>query len=73
MTQDIQGSNDLIRKRLMDYCKVDNEYWSFRSNAMREHTHAYFRYPAMMVPQMQEILIKTVVKTLPRTKSLYES
>ncbi|MDL1986892.1 MAG: site-specific DNA-methyltransferase [Deltaproteobacteria bacterium] len=40
----------------------DSDYWSFRRKAVREHSHGYFQYPAMMVPQMQRSLIEAAQK-----------
>jgi uncharacterized protein YihD (DUF1040 family) len=34
--------------------------------------HGCFRYPAMMVPQMQEVLISAVAEVQPKLKSIYE-
>ncbi len=45
-------SDNELRSRLEAYGEKDRDHWSFRGNATRRHAHAYFQYPAMMVPQM---------------------
>jgi hypothetical protein len=58
--------------RLRAYGMGTKDYWSFRSNAAREHAHAYFQYPAMMVPQMQADLLSAAVADDPSTKHVYD-
>ena len=41
-----------LRSRLEAYGEANRDHWSYRGNATRRHAHAYFQYPAMMVPQM---------------------
>jgi hypothetical protein len=62
---------DLCR-RLEAYTQEDSDYWSFRDNAVREHSHGYFQYPAMMVPEMISDLIRTIVEVKPSTKSIFD-
>lgn len=54
------------------YSERDSEHWSYKDKATREHSHAYFQYPAMMVPGMQEDLMRTIVEAKPSTKALYD-
>ncbi|MDQ1591088.1 MAG: hypothetical protein QOG71_1715 [Pyrinomonadaceae bacterium] len=72
MEQDPQGTDEKIRLRLKAWSEKDADYWSFRGRSTRKHLHAYFQYPAMMVPQMQGALIDAIVDIVPGTKSLYE-
>lgn len=48
----VEISDNELRSRLEAYGEKDRDHWSFRGNATRRHAHAYFQYPAMMVPQM---------------------
>lgn len=57
--------DEILKSRLESYAKRDKEYWSFRGKAVREHAHAYFQYPAMMVPQMQGELIRIIKEVVP--------
>ncbi|HKI04549.1 MAG TPA: site-specific DNA-methyltransferase [Thermoanaerobaculia bacterium] len=50
----------------------DPDFWSFRSNAVRQHAHAFFQYPAMMVPQMQERLLAEFTAIDPSIKKVYD-
>ena len=62
---------DLCR-RVSAYTQADADYWSFRGNAAREHSHGYFQYPAMMVPEMISDLIHTIVEVKPSTKAIFD-
>lgn len=57
---------------LESYSGVDSEFWSFRGKAARRHAHAYFQYPAMMVPEMQGTLIRTMLDLGIEAKSVYD-
>lgn len=52
--------DEALKKRLEQLSAEDDDFWSFKDNDEREHAHAYFQYPAMMVPQMQGELIRAV-------------
>ncbi len=65
-------SDNRLRKILDTLSESDGEYWAFRNKAVREHAHAYFQYPAMMVPQMQAELIRAVAQVNPSTKNVYD-
>ncbi len=49
-----------LRARLDSLSAADKEYWAFRGNSRRGNAHAFFQYPAMMVPQMQGELIRVI-------------
>ena len=61
-----------VARRVNAYVEGDAEHWSYKGNATREHSHAYFQYPAMMVPGMQADLIKTIIDAKPSTTALYD-
>jgi hypothetical protein len=50
--------NALLRQRLKSLTEADNDYWSFKGNSRREYGHGLFQYPAMMVPQVAEAVLK---------------
>src|SRR5262245_60253104 len=60
---------DLCR-RVNVYTRQDSDYWSFKGNAVREHWHGYFQYPAMMVPEVIPDLISTIIQVKPATKAI---
>ena len=64
--------DEILKSRLKSYVKKDKDYWSFRGKAVREHAHAYFQYPAMMVPQMQGELIRIVKEVVPSIKRVLD-
>lgn len=64
--------DEALSRRLSSYSEVDTEYWSFRGKAVREHAHAYFQYPAMMVPQMQGELIQSIREVTGDLKSVFD-
>jgi hypothetical protein len=72
MKQTFSQIDDRIRTGLKIYAESDKEYWSFRKEKTRDQINSFFQYPAMMVPQMQERLINTVVEASPYCHTLYE-
>lgn len=69
---DKRNKDNELRKALLSYSEQNNDYWSFRGKAVREHAHAYLQYPAMMVPRMQGELIRIVRKFNPGIKKVYD-
>lgn len=61
-----------LRERLESASHADEEFWSFRGNAAREHGHGFFQYPAMTVPQMQRYLMETVRSVVRRVVRVYD-
>src|SRR5437868_3043268 len=60
-------------KLLLDsYSDGNNEFWAFRDRALREHSHVYFQYPAMMVPKMQGQLIEAVREVAPDIRHIFD-
>lgn len=62
----------VFRATLASYGLNDHDYWSFRGRAAREHAHAYFQYPAMMVPQMQRDLLNAARSADPKISLVYD-
>ena len=61
-----------LAARLQACTEGDPEYWSFRCNAVRDHSHGLFQYPAMMVPQMQDRLIGEIAAVDPEIRCVYD-
>jgi DNA methylase len=59
-------------RRVSAYTREDSDYWSFRRNGAREHSHGYFQYPAMMVPEMISDLIRAIIDVKPNTKAVLD-
>lgn len=64
--------DQLLIDKLQSLSVSDPSYWSFKGNAKRLHSHALIQYPAMMVPQMQGILIDTVLSVVPGIQSVFD-
>ena len=69
---DITRNDNILTEFLASIAIDDREYWSFRGNAVRKNMHAYFQYPAMMVPSMQGDLIRAVLKASPGTRRVFD-
>lgn len=57
--------NVLLRQRLESLTAADKDYWSFKGNSRREYGHGMFQYPAMMVPQVVEAILKQACSVHP--------
>lgn len=55
----------LLRQRLESLTAADKDYWSFKGNSRREYGHGMFQYPAMMVPQVVEAILKQACSVHP--------
>lgn len=60
-----ENHNVLLRQRLESLTAADKDYWSFKGNSRREYGHAMFQYPAMMVPQVVEAILKQACSVHP--------
>lgn len=49
-----------------------SEYWSFKDTYDRDYLHNYFKYPAMMVPQMMRHIIDKLYKIDPSIKHIHD-
>lgn len=55
----VQNHHDAMLRRGFDLLtEADKDYWSFKGNSRREYGHGMFQYPAMMVPQVVEAILK---------------
>lgn len=61
-----------IQTRLSYLKSLGDEYWSFKSSYKRDHSHNYFRYPAMMVPQMIRKILDELCDADPTIKHVHD-
>lgn len=62
----VQDQHDiLLRRRFESLTDIDRDYWSFKGNSRREYGHGMFQYPAMMVPQVVDAILKQVCSVHP--------
>lgn len=55
----------MLRQRLDSLTAANKDYWSFKGNSRREYGHGMFQYPAMMVPQVVEAILKQACSVHP--------
>ena len=65
------SDNAKIEKLVLALKEQPREHWAFKG-AKREHAHAFIKYPAMMVPQMQSEIIDVFLRFYPEIKSIYD-
>jgi tRNA G10 N-methylase Trm11 len=58
-------ADDFLRQRLQSLTVENKDYWSFKGNSRREYGHGMFQYPAMMVPQVVEAILKQTCSVHP--------
>lgn len=61
-------SDELLRTKLEQVSNGDETFWSFSDHNQRTHAHSFFQYPAMMVPQMQQVLLDVFKSVDPNIK-----
>ncbi len=64
--------DDALIDRLELLTSNNPDYWTFPKGAAPRDAHAFFRYPAMMVPSMQRELIRVVTDLQPNIESVLE-
>ena len=50
-----------LRSNLGAFSVASPNYWAYMGRDLRAFTHAYFQYPAMMVPAMQGDLLDALI------------
>src|SRR5207245_6371932 len=63
-SSDPQHWSDLdaqLRSNLGAFSVASPNYWAYMGRDLRAFTHAYFQYPAMMVPAMQGDLLDALI------------
>lgn len=68
----IDARDKKLIRQLNTAVDTDPDFWSFQKNAVRQHAHGFFQYPAMMVPQMLARLIRDVKTVNPDLQSIYD-
>jgi hypothetical protein len=59
-----------LRQRLDELTRTTKDYWSFKGHSQREHGHALFQYPAMMVPQVARAVLNQACNVHPAIASV---
>lgn len=73
MTQVCQtNAYDVVKAKLQYLKKLGDEYWSFKTVYKRDHSHNYFKYPAMMVPQMVRQILDELCTIDPTINHIYD-
>ncbi|MFX4242310.1 DNA adenine methylase [Aliarcobacter butzleri] len=68
----INENTDLILTKFSYLKNLGDEYWSFKNEYKRDHSHSYFRYPAMMVPQMIRKILDEICEANPKIKHIHD-
>lgn len=61
-----------IKTRFAHLKNLGDDYWSFKTAYKRDHSHGYFRYPAMMVPQMIRSIINELCSMDPSIRHIHD-
>lgn len=61
-----------LKAVLREVTDNDEGYWNYAEVKSNGNPHAYFQYPAMMVPQMQGDIIKAIIKVFPNIKRTFD-
>lgn len=61
-----------LRDRLERRTESDPTFWDFADSGARSGGHAYFQYPAMMVPELQGALLDDAVAAAPNIRRIYD-
>lgn len=62
---DLAGIASALRDRLLAPLESDPDFWTFAADSRRTMGHAFFNYPAMMVPQVQGALLDAWIASDP--------
>ena len=71
-TESLANVDNSLRKAVAALNREDINYWAFRDATGRVEAHSYYQYPAMMVPSMQRILLRTVLRLQPGIRELVD-
>lgn len=64
--------SERLEERLNSHVKDDPEFWSFNELRSRSGNHALFQYPAMMVPELQGVLLDDLTAVDPNVSLVYD-
>lgn len=65
-------TDEQIVVQLERLSRHDREFWAFRGRAGRRQTQGLIQYPAMMVPEMQAVLVKAVTTADGQVHRVYD-
>lgn len=68
----VGATDDRVVEELERLSEADGDYWAFRGRADRKQTQGLTQYPAMMVPEMQAVLVKAVATAARDVSSVYD-
>lgn len=68
-TTTLQEVDHDLTKKLEAYSE---DFWTSRERDPREDAHAFFQYPAMMVPEIQTELVKTITQVQPGIQNILD-
>lgn len=72
MTSNLINADDFLIAEINHLGSVQDDFWSLPNRDPRDSGHAFFQYPAMMVPEIQRALIKIVKKAQPSLSNLID-
>lgn len=71
-TQTADDLSQRLEERLNSHVEQDPEFWSFNALRSRSGNHALFQYPAMMVPELQGVLLDDLIAVDPSVSLVYD-
>lgn len=71
-TQFSDSLSQRLEMRLSSHASQDPDFWSFNELGSRSGNHALFQYPAMMVPELQGVLLDDLTTVDPNVSLVYD-
>jgi len=71
-TRTLTSADDALCAKISSLTERDPSFWTFAAEVRRKQAHAYFQYPAMMVPSMQRELIEAVISVQQGVEALFD-
>jgi hypothetical protein len=68
----LKAVDDLVIETLFKKQEYNPDIWTSSRRARRDHVHAFFLYPAMMVPDVQKELVDVIVSSQSNVKRLFD-
>lgn len=68
----LSNSDDLLISEIKNLSITKGDVWSLPNRDPRDSGHAFFQYPAMMVPEVQRTLISIVKEAQPLLRNLID-
>lgn len=70
--KNLNNLDEGIVEKIRKYSISDNDFWSFKNSTKRDNVHTYFHYPAMMVPDMQNKLLNSILETCKDVNTVFD-